>query len=334
MDHRGDVTIYDVARAAGVSPSTVSRALSKPGRVSYGTAERIRAVAAELGYRSRSIRREMAPGGGVLMLVVADLTNPVFASLLRGAQRAAEDAGHSLVVTDTQGSVDAEESLLSRLVPDLDGILLASSRMNDASIRKLAKQAPVVVMNRVVSDVRSISPDYLQGLRRAAELLGDKGHRTITYLAGPTNSWADGMRWRGLREAAVELEQHAVRVGPGHPTMAGGAQAYGVWKRHQTSAVVAYNDLMAIGFIEAARRDGLAAPKDFSIIGFDNIVNGAQMTPALTTLAAPVATLGVVAVQQLLFARRSAAQRAPKLLPVRLVLRQSVAMVPPGTGDE
>ncbi|GAB3703574.1 LacI family DNA-binding transcriptional regulator [Mariniluteicoccus flavus] len=317
-------TIYDVARVAGVSPSTVSRALSKPGRVSFETAERVRAAAAELGYRTRTLHRDVSFTAGLIVLAVADITNPVFAPLIRGAQRTAEEAGHHLMLVDCHGSPEVEEEILTRLAGSVDGMILTSSRMPDSAIRRFAKQVPLVVLNRVVTDVRSVVPDNLRAVRRAAELLGQHGHREVVWLSGPERSWADGIRWRGLREVAHELDLRVRRLGPADPTISGGASLFEAWQEKPSTAVMAYNDLLAIGFVEAARRAGVRVPGDVSVIGFDNIVNGAQMTPALTTMAAPLLTLGVTGVHHLLSVAQHGDARAPVHLPVRLVLRDSV----------
>ena len=133
-------TIYDVARAAGVATSTVSRALSHPGRVSFATAERVRQVAEEVGYRSDRIQRAPVRRTSLLAVVVADITNPVFFGMVRGAERTAAHAGYTTLVVETQESETAERAALDRVQPAVDGVVLTSSRMADASIREVAKQ--------------------------------------------------------------------------------------------------------------------------------------------------------------------------------------------------
>ncbi|GAB3622007.1 LacI family DNA-binding transcriptional regulator [Mariniluteicoccus endophyticus] len=322
-----DLTIYDVARHAGVSPSTVSRALSRPGRVSFETAEKVRRAAGELGYRSRTLQRDVSGDDGLIVMALADIGNPFYGPLVRGAQRAAEEAGHHLMLIDTHGSPEVEERLLERLVPVAKGMILTSARINDGAVRRLAKQRPVVVLNRVVTDVRSIVPDNARAVRRAAELLGELGHREITWLAGPELSWAAGMRWRGIVEAGQELSLKVRRLGPADPTMKGGAELFAQWQARSTSAVMAYNDLLALGFMAQAQRAGVRIPDDVSVVGFDNIVNGAQTTPSLTTLAAPLPAMGSAAVQNLLNPPREPGTPPTVHLPVRLVVRGSVGPV-------
>jgi LacI family transcriptional regulator len=190
-----------------------------------------------------------------------------------------------------------------------------------------AKQRPVIVLNRAIADVPCVVTDNPRGMRRAVEHLAELGHQRITYIAGPEASWADGMRWRSLREATVELELHARRIGPFAPTVAGGAQAAAELAKRPTSAAIAYNDLLAIGLIRALTSMGARIPRDVSVVGFDNIFAAELVTPALTTVAAPLAAMGLTAVRNLLAIVRGARPHAqePVSLPCQLVVRQSTA---------
>jgi DNA-binding LacI/PurR family transcriptional regulator len=319
-------TIYDVARAAGVASSTVSRAFARPGRVNAETAERIRRVAAELGYRTNPLARALPTGRtSMISLVISDVTNPFYNEIIRGAQAAATEAGYTTLLTDAQESGATEREALERALSMVDGIVLATSRMSDSAIRMIAKQRPVIVLNRAVADVPSVVTDNPRGMRRAVEHLGELGHERITYLAGPEASWADGTRWRALHEAVHELELHAHRLGPYEPTVAGGAAAAADLARHPTSAVIAYNDLMAIGLIRALTAMGVRVPDDVSVVGFDNIFAAELITPALTTVAAPLHAMGQAAVRNLLALARGARPTAqgPVSLPTQLVVRAS-----------
>ena len=269
-----------MAEAAGVAASTVSRALSKPGRVSFRTAEHVRKVAAELGYRME-LRQRSLPGERthLLAMIVADITNPVFFGLIRGAERTATHAGYTLVLAETQESEQAERQLLERLAGRFDGIILASSRLSDGAIRAVAKTSPLVVLNRFVDQVPSVTSDNVRATKRVVEHLAALGHRTITYLSGPEASWADSMRWRGLLEAGHELEIKVRRIGPYLPTINGGRQAAERWRKAPTTGVVAYNDLVAIGFMQAVAEAGLEVPRDVSVVGFDNIRDAGLVQP-------------------------------------------------------
>lgn len=325
-------TIYDVARAAGVAPSTVSRAFARPGRVSSRTAQRIRAAAAELGYRAKAMDHAEGPAARTKMiaLVIADISNPVFFEMIRGAEAAATDAGYTTLLFNSQESDRRERQALERAMPIVDGIVLSSSRMSDAAIRQMAKQKPTMVMNRAVADVSSVVTDNARGIRRAAEHLGELGHAEILYLSGPEASWADGMRWRSLREAGMELEMRIRRIGPFAPTLAGGRAAAAEWIANPATAVVAYNDQLAIGFLREASRRAVAVPGDVSLVGFDNTAAAEFVTPALTTVASPLYALGQTAVNNLLAVAGGARSLSgrPVVLPAKLVVRESTAAAP------
>jgi DNA-binding LacI/PurR family transcriptional regulator len=304
--------------------------LSKPGRVSFHTAERVRRVATELGYRSGRMELPIsARGTGMLAFVVADIANPVFVGMIRGAEREATQHGLTLAIIETQESPEAEERAIARLQAPIDGFVLASSRLSDQQIRALAKRKSVVVLNRTVGGVPSIVSDNVRAIKKATEHLIGLRHASICYLAGPDASFANGMRWRGLREAGMELDLHTRRIGPFLPTIRGGADAADQWRLRPTTAVIAYNDLMAIGFLQTVTAGGRRVPEDVSVIGFDNIVDAGLVDPGLTTIAAPLVSLGTTAVAYLATRRNLETEtREPVLLPARLVLRGSTGPRP------
>lgn len=320
-------TIYDVARVAGVSPSTVSRALARPGRVSAATAQRVREAAAQIGYRRSTVApalRDMP--SKLLAMVIADIGNPVFIEMVRGAELEAERAGYTMMLFDTRESEQRERASTEMFLSAVDGLILTSPRLSDSSIVTLAKQRPVIVLNRMVRGVPSLLTDGARGVRRVAEHLGRLGHREITYLAGPDASWANGVRWRGLQEAGMELELKVRRIATGEPTIPGGQQASYAWLEHPTSAVVAYNDVLALGFIRGLRAHGLEVPDDVSVVGFDNSRMGAFNTPSLTSVASPLASQGSIAVRNLVaIADGAKFSTEPIYLPVKLIERESTA---------
>lgn len=217
------VTIYDVAKEAGVSPSTVSRTFSRPGRVSSRTARRVRSVAERLGYRADEVYRPAtASATAMIGLAISDVTNPFYFPIIRGAERAASAAAYSVLLADAQESQRVEREMLRRALPHIDGLVIAGSRMSDTDLRALAKIVPVVVLNRVVVGLPCVVPDNARGVRRAVEHLGSLGHDRVTYVAGPDASWANGTRWRAATEAAEELRLSVNRLGPFEPAVEGG----------------------------------------------------------------------------------------------------------------
>ncbi|KAB1929264.1 LacI family DNA-binding transcriptional regulator [Micromonospora noduli] len=329
------VTIYDVAHEADVSPSTVSRAFSRPSRVNSETAERIRRVAERLGYRTNPLARALTTSRTqMIALVIADITNPVYAEIVRGAQEVAADGEYTTVLIDAQESDRLERAAVERTMSTVDGIVLASSRMSDSAIRMVAKQRPVVVLNRALADVPCVVTDDPRGVRRAAEHLGELGHDHITYVAGPQASWPNGVRWRSLLEAGMELEIKVRQIGPFSPTLAGGERAAQELCARPATAVLAFNDQMAIGIIRGLSRMGVNVPGDVSVVGFDNILAADIVTPGLTTVAAPLYAEGSAATRHLLTMIEGAPGHTgrPMVLPVRLVVRDSTAVRNPSPG--
>jgi LacI family repressor for deo operon, udp, cdd, tsx, nupC, and nupG len=323
-----DPTIYDVARAAGVSAATVSRTFSRPGRVSSQTAARVRAAADEVGYGASPV----APGPadrrtGVILLMVSDLANPAYHGIVRGAEEAAEAAGRLVLVGDGRESAEVERAILTRSLAVADGVVLAGSRMTDTAIRMVAKQVPLVALNRLVPDVPSLTIDQTAGARRALEHLHGLGHAEVTYLAGPEASWADGSRWRSASDVAGDRGLRIRRLGPFDPTVRGGMVAVHSFRSAPTTAVLAFNDLLAAGFVHGVLDAGGSVPDDVSVVSFDDTVAAELVRPGLTTVASPVRDLGAMAVRALLQTLEKGRLPAlrPVALPTRLVERGSTA---------
>ena len=292
----------------------------------------MRLAASDLGYRrSTSAPALSTVPSRLIAMIVADIGNPVFVDVVRGAEAACEAAGYTMVLFDSQESHVRERRAAEQFLQAIDGLILTSPRLSDSGIRVLAKQRPVVVLNRVVRGLPSVLTDASRGARRAMEHLGQLGHREVTYLSGPESSWTDGMRWRSLEEAGFQLDIRTRRVGPHLPTPSGGERAARQWAQSPTSGVVAFNDIMAIGFIRGLRAMGVAVPRDVSVIGFDNSQTGALTTPALTSVASPLALQGGTAVRNLLAIIGGAkSAHEPVVLPVKLVPRASTSKARPG----
>lgn len=324
------VTIYDVAETAGVSASTVSRVFSRPGRVSARTAHHVREVAERLGYHADLPAPVARRDRHFIALAVSDITNPVYAGIIRGVESAASERGHSLVLLDTQESAEREKDQVTQLIPTLSGVVLASPRLSDQQLRMLAKQIPLVLINRAASGLAGVVPDNGRGVRRAVEHLATLGHTRIAYLAGPEASWTDGMRWRAMREAALELELTTVRIAPRAPTVSGGRAAAEDVVNSRATAVVAYNDMMAIGLLQALSAAGVRVPERLSVVGFDNTMPGGLVTPSLTTVGAPMLQLGAIAASNAIALAAGAKWQhdGPVTVPMRLVVRDSTGPAP------
>ncbi|MBI5028116.1 MAG: LacI family DNA-binding transcriptional regulator [Actinobacteria bacterium] len=320
------VTIYDVAKAAGVAPSTVSRTFARPGRVNADTAARIRRIADELGYRANPIGQALSTSQTRLIgLMVSDVANPFYSQLIRGTQLAATEAGYEILLADSRESGTRERTALERLVPVVEGFVIGSSRMSDSALRNIAKQRPMVVLNRALLDVPSVVTDNAGGMRAAVELLRELGHDSVVYVAGPEASWPDGMRFRALRDLGTSSGLGVQKVGPFLPTFEGGLAASRVLLERLPTAVIAYNDLMAIGVMHGFLAEGVRIPEQVSVIGFDDILISRLVLPSLTTVAAPMRQMGATAVNNVVALIKGARHRAEEamVMPVQLKVRGS-----------
>lgn len=261
----------------------------------------------------------------MLALVTSDITNPYYFEIIRGARAAAAELGYTTLLTDAQESDRLEREDLERAIPSVDGIVLASTRMSDSAIRMTAKQRPLIVLNRDITDVTSVVVDHAQAAKLAMDHLCELGHRRAIYLAGPEASWADGIRWVALRSLASERGMQVRRLGPFQPTIIGGVAAAAELSRSPEPAAIAFNDLMAIGVIRGLIALGVTIPTDISVMGFDNIFGSDLVTPGLTTVAAPLRTLGSMAVHNLIamIGGARATAEGPLVLPTQLVVRES-----------
>lgn len=326
-------TIKDVARESRVAPSTVSRAFLHPGRVNPATAERIFAVADQLGYRPNPMARALPSGRTfMLALLVPDVTNPFYFQIIRGAERRAAAAGYTTVLADTEESAEAEERHLGRLLPMVDGIVFATSRMPDRDLAEQVAGRELVLINREVDGLPSVVLDTAMGFGQAAEHLVSLGHRSLVYVAGPRSSWSDARRWRAVHAAGRRLGVPVSRVGPFAPTVAGGAAAADAAVLAEATAVLAYNDLLAVGVLRRLTDRGLRVPAEVSVVGCDNIFGSDLCQPALTTVDSPAEEAGRVAVDLLLgsLGAGGTSGRRHVLLPTHLLIRGSTG--PAGAG--
>lgn len=331
---RKKVTIYDIAKAAGVAPSTVSRTFARPGRVNADTAERIRAAARELGYREKPLHQQRSGvSTSTLGFVVADVANPVFAHIMKGFQNEAAEHGYSVLLIDTREDARLERESISRLAPLVDGLVLGASRLSDSAITQIVKIRPVVSVNRIIAGLPSIVADTPRGLRRLVEHLAELGHTRFTYLAGPPASWADGVRWRAVSEACHELSLVIRRVGPNQPSLDGGVAAANAWLDNPTSAVIGYNDMVAIGFMKAIQRAGMRVPQDVSVAGVDNSISSVLTTPTLTSVAPSTSQIGMRAARALItqLRHRSTPSAETIVVPMDLHVRDSIGPARPIT---
>jgi LacI family transcriptional regulator, repressor for deo operon, udp, cdd, tsx, nupC, and nupG len=323
-------TIVDVADAAGVAPSTVSRAFSRPGRVNRHTREHVVAVAERLGYAPNPAAQALESGRTrTIALLVPDITNPYFSGVIKGAERAAAAAGLTLVLGDTQENPAREEELVRRLARSVDGFVLSASRLPDEDLHRAAELNPITLVNRAAPGVSCVVADYDTGTEQIVDHLASYGHESFAFAGGPAESWSGARRWSGLRKAAKVRRMRAHRSGPYTPTLLGGPAAADAVLASGATAVVCHNDMLAIGLMRRLAERGVRVPEDLSVVGFDDIFGADFCSPALTTLAERTDDAGARAVEALV---RQIAQRATdpptRVLPTHLVVRASTGPPP------
>jgi LacI family transcriptional regulator, repressor for deo operon, udp, cdd, tsx, nupC, and nupG len=320
-------TITDVAAEAGVAASTVSRSFTNPARVNQHTRAHVLDVAARLGYAPNPVAQALESGrSNTVALVVPDIANPFFVGFVKGAERTLASSQRTLVLADGRESAVAEEAVVQRLHRAVDGFVLVASRMDDDALRRAAGLAPVVLVNRVTAGLASVVADYVGGAEQIVSHLASLGHRRLVVLGGPSGSWSAARRWTGVRVAADRHGVTAVRLGPFQPTFAAGAAAADAALAEGSSAVVAHNDLLAMGVMARLAQRGVQVPEQVSVVGFDDIFGAALCSPALTTLAERAEESGALAVEALLEGGPSVGPgHPPQVTPTHLVVRGSTA---------
>ncbi|MFD0995667.1 DNA-binding LacI/PurR family transcriptional regulator [Pseudoclavibacter chungangensis] len=328
---RRRVTLTDIADACGVAPSTVSRALSNPNRVSPQMYERVVRKARELGYASAMIPASRTrTTRGTIALVVPNLTNPFNLDLIRGCQARAQAGGFLLLLVTSDDSEEVEGELLSELSDAVDGIVVASPRAPDAVLERVADRVPLVALNREAGALSGVVIDTPVGLVSALDYLVSLGHTHIAYVRGPGSSWLDRVRFGALKEAADRAAVCLLPVGAFRPTLAAGAAAADAVALADVTAAIFFNDALAIGALMRFAARGVAVPDDLSVIGCDDIFGASFTSPPLTTVSASGEQAGR-ATMDLLLGRFTTKDRSRRMdhLPSQLTVRESTGRVPP-----
>jgi LacI family transcriptional regulator len=323
-------TLRDVARLAGVSTSTVSRALSLPELVNPATRARVRTAADSLGYEPNKAARGLITGRtGNIGLVLPDLANPFFPSVVKGVQARARSADVAVFVADTDEDVAAEMDLVRALAKQVDGLILCSPRAEAEHLKAIAADTTVVLLNRLVDDLPAVVFDHEDGMRQAVAHLAALGHRRIAWVGGPAASWSSDQRGQGLSQASAAHGVDFVEVGHFPPHYDGGMAAADQVVATGATAVIAYNVLVAIGLLARLHARNIPVPTRLSVVGIDDIAMSAMSHPALTTIRLPKQQAGRLAVELLLtLLDNPATTPERRVLPGDLLVRASTTEAP------
>lgn len=326
------VTIADVAREAGVSLMTVSRAVNNKGGLSDETRERILRIVDRLGYRPNIIARGLVTKRtGTLGLVVPDNTNPFFSEIARGVEHAAYAEGYNVFLCNTEEDKDRELAVLQSLSEKLvDGVILCSSRLPDDDLEEALKfyEASVLV-NRILpnNNITMLYIDDINGGQIAVNHLINSGHQAIGFLAGPISSFSGRQRAIGYKNAleAARLPYKEERVKHCSPMVETGQEAARILltDNPEITALFCYNDLVAVGALKACVDLGNKVPNDIAIVGYDDIMLSSLITPQLTTCRVPRYELGVHAALMLLEQVNGKIAGNRKIVEPELIIRTS-----------
>jgi LacI family transcriptional regulator len=319
-------TVRDVADAAGVSTSTVSRALAQPQMVKPETRDRVRLAAERLGYTPNRAARGLITGRtGNLGLILPDLTNPFFPGVVKGVQAWARENDYALFIADTDEDPSAEVGLVRALSKQVDGLVLCSPRMSESDLQSILPETCIVLVNRKFRTAPAVTFDNAGGIRQAVAHLEALGHRHVAWLAGPAASWSNRERSRAVRAATTAAGLELTAIGHFPPSFDGGVAAADQIHASAATAVIAYNDLMALGVISRLNSRGVKVPERLSVIGIDDIPIAGMSNPALTTVSLPKEQAGRAAVDLLLTQIQQPETPAPsrRELPAQLIVRGS-----------
>jgi LacI family transcriptional regulator len=317
-------TISQVASAAGVDRSTVSRAFTRPELLSRETVQKVLQAGARLGYVPNPTARALSTGRhGNIALIVPDVANPFFPPLIRAAERELDRLDFCLFLGDSDENPRREDKLVGRLAGQVEGLILASSRLPEARIRAHAAQRPLVLVNRDVAGIPRVLIDSRSGVEMAVEHLAALGHRIVAYVSGPASSWSNRQRHGAVRRAAKRLGLDAIIVAAATPSFEAGRAAAGDVLATGATAAIAFDDVTAHGLLAGLGACGIAVPDGFSVIGCDDVL-GALTQPALTTVSNRSNEAGSAAVALLSDRLRSRAARDDRrVLETHLVVRET-----------
>src|SRR5882757_1507498 len=306
-------TIRDVARAAGVSVSTVSRVFTRPELFRDETRLKVHAAAEQLNYSPNRNAASLTTGRTAnIGLVVPNLANPLFPEMIKAAQHSAREHGLAALLADSDDSAADEEKLVHALAKDVDGLVLFSSLLSREQIASVGPLRPIVFVNRHVPGHRSVLVDTPHAMSLLTQYLANLGHTAATYYPGPDNSWVAHDRLAALRKASSAAGIELTIMPMGLATFESGSDAADqLVRRPLPTAVLCFNDQMAMGVVARLLQLGVRIPEQTSVTGWGGTKMASYTTPALTTLAAPLADLGSAAVAELLLAQNADAEAGP-----------------------
>jgi LacI family transcriptional regulator len=335
---RSPVTIRDVARVANVHPGTVSRALNAETRemVNEETAERVLRAAEELGYRPNPIARGLKTNRSYTIgVLIPDITNPLFPPILRGIEDRLGDAGYTSLIVNTDNDPQRERNHIGAMHSrQVDGFISATARLDRELLAEAAAAGtPLVLVNRSLEDgsAPAVTVDDARGIRLAVDHIAGLGHKRIGHVAGPQNLSTGHRRYLGfleaMNDAGLSVQDDDVRFSKSFTEDEGARLSAELLDAGgDLTAIVAGNDLLALGCYDALEERGLRCPEDVSIVGFNDMPFVDRLHPPLTTVRVPQREIGTAAADLMLQQLADDADGTSEiLLEPTLVVRGSTA---------
>jgi len=338
----GAVSIRDVARRAGVSIATVSRAVNRIPTVDPQLAEKVWRAIEEVGYLPNTQARALVSGRShMLGLIVSEITNPFFPELVQEFESLAVAQGYEVLIGSTNYQLERTESLIRRMLQrNVDGVAVMTFGIEEELVQKLVeREFPLVFVDAGpdLPNIRILKVNYGEGIRQAVQHLAALGHRNIAFISGPLRLRSAVARRDAFLKSMGELglTVPAESLVEGDHTMEGGIAAMErlIALEELPTAVLCSNDMTAIGGLHALYRTTHSVPHDVSVVGFDDIHLAQFMLPPLTTVQMSCIDLAAAAVEALRAGIEKDHPRAAKMewaISTRLVVRQSSAF-PRGT---
>jgi LacI family repressor for deo operon, udp, cdd, tsx, nupC, and nupG len=331
-------TMKDVALKAKVSTATVSRALMNPDKVSHSTRSRVEQAALEVGYLPQPLGRNVKRNEtSTILVIVPDICDPFFSEIIRGIEVTAAKHGYLVLIGDCAHQNQQEKTFINLIIArQIDGMVLLSSRLPfDASVEEQRNLPPMVMSNEFAPGLQlpTVHIDNLTAAFNAMNYLLELGHRRIGCIAGPEEMPLCHYRLQGyvqaLRRSGFSVDPHYIARGDFTFEAGGNALMQLLELPQPPTAIFCHSDVMALGALSCAKRQGLKVPDDLSIVGFDNIALAEFCDPPLTTVAQPRFEIGREAMLLLLDQMRGQnVTGGSRLMECELIVRGSTRALP------
>ena len=331
------MNIREVAKRAGVSTATVSRVVNGTAPVDAGTEKRVRAAILRTGYYPNTYARTLGTGKShIYGLIISDIENPFFPELVKCFERLAVEHGHEVLIASTDYQAEKTEVCVRRMLErKVDGVAIMTSEMDPELIQMLGVRGiPIVFLDTGLAGegISNISLDYGSGVDQAIDHLTSLGHTNIAFVSGPANLVSARTRQAAflssLARKGLACREEFIRAGNHRFDRGYAAMLELLNMPSRPTAVLASNDLTAIGIMGAVYATGLRVPEDISVVGFDDIAVSSYMSPPLTTIRVSRAEIAAFAFNSLFAAsQRGEPQGVTHTVRAELVIRKSTAIV-------